>query len=76
MRSLFRAGANSIPEPVNDILCVRIPGTASDARDDAIAGLLHPLHYRCEHCLLVWALPREIPVAIRRGILAQTTEAR
>ena len=42
--ALFRADADIIPEPDAGILRVRILGTASDAGDDAIRGLLDELN--------------------------------
>ena len=44
LRALLQADADIIPEPGNGILRVRILGTASDAGDNAIAGLLEELN--------------------------------
>ena len=44
LAELFQADADIIPEPDNGILRVRILGTASDAGDAAIAGLLDELN--------------------------------
>ena len=44
LRALFQSDADIIPEPDNAILRVRILGTASDAGDNAIAGLLQELN--------------------------------
>lgn len=44
LAELFQADADIIPEPENGILRVRILGTASDAGDAAIAGLLDELN--------------------------------
>ena len=43
LRVLVRSAADIIPEPENGIHRVRILGTASDAGDNAIAGLLEEL---------------------------------
>ena len=44
LAELFRSDADIIPDPENGILRVRILGTASDAADAAIAGLLDELN--------------------------------
>lgn len=44
LRALFQADADIIPEPDNGILRVRILGTANNAGDNAIAGLLEELN--------------------------------
>ena len=45
LRALFQSDADIIPEPANGILRIRILGTASDAGDNAIAGLLQELNH-------------------------------
>ncbi len=44
LRALFQSDADIIPEPSNAILRIRILGTASDAGDNATAGLLQELN--------------------------------
>ncbi len=44
LAELFRSEADIVPDPENGILRVRILGTASDAGDAAIAGLLEELN--------------------------------
>ena len=44
LRALFQFDADIIPEPDNGILRIRILGTASNAGDNAIAGLLQELN--------------------------------
>ena len=43
LAELFQSDADIIPEPENGVLRVRILGTASDAGDAAVAGLLDEL---------------------------------
>ena len=45
LRALFQSDADIIPEPANGIQRIRILGTASDAGDNAIAGLLQELNH-------------------------------
>ena len=44
LRAIFQSDADIIPEPSNGILRIRILGTASDAGDNATAGLLQELN--------------------------------
>ena len=44
LRALFQSDADIITEPANGILRIRILGSASDAGDNAIAGLLQELN--------------------------------
>ncbi len=44
LRALLQADADILPDPERGILRVRILGTACNASDDAIAGLLQELN--------------------------------
>ncbi len=47
LAELFQSDADIVPDPENGILRVRILGTASDAGDAAVAGLLEELNQTC-----------------------------
>ena len=64
LRALFQADADILPEPGNGILRVRILGTASNAGDNAIAGLLEELNqtrtvYPGTNLRMVYELPKK-----------------
>lgn len=72
LAELFRSEADIVPDPENAILRVRILGTASDAGDAAIAGLLDELNHTRTifpgtGLRLVYELPKVAPNPRTKG---------
>ena len=66
LRALLQADADIIPEPGNEIVRVRVLGTASNAGDNALAGLLHELNqtrtkFPGTNLRMVYELPQFAP---------------